>query len=89
MDGETEGGYVDEDCEGEEDSGEVRASRGLGQPRLPSERERREHELTHCPFRCWCEHCVRGAGSEYRHSTVTGTNADNDVPRVILDLLFY
>ena len=75
----------DGDLAGEEDSGEVQASRGIGQPRLPSERERRDHEKTHCPYRCWCEHCVRGQGSEYRHSTVVGTNADSEVPRVILD----
>ena len=79
----------DGDLAGEEDSGEVQVSRGIGQPRLPSERERRDHEKTHCPYRCWCEHCVRGHGSEYRHSTVVGTNADSEVPRVILDYCFF
>ena len=27
-------------------------------PRLPSEREREEHEMTHLPFRSWCRHCI-------------------------------
>ena len=46
------------------------------------------HNLTHCPFRSWCEHCVRGQGSEYRHSSVSGTNADEQVPRAIMDYCF-
>ena len=25
------------------------------------------HELTHVPFRSWCEHCVRGRGEGVRH----------------------
>ena len=42
MEGETE-----EDLHGGEDSGEVQAARKVNQPRMPSDRERREHELTH------------------------------------------
>ena len=79
---------TDEDCDGEEDSGEVQASRKVSQPRAPSAEERRVHNLTHCPFRSWCEHCVRGQGSEYRHSSVVGTNADDKVPRAIIDYCF-
>ena len=79
----------DGDLEGEADSGEVQASRKVGQPRLPSKREREEHEKTHCPYRCWCEHCVRGQGSEYKHSAVSGVNAEEEVPRVILDYCFF
>ena len=78
----------DEDHHGAEDSGEVKASRKVVQPRAPTAQERRDHDLTHCPYRCWCEHCVRGQGSEYGHSTVVGPNADNEVPRVILDYCF-
>ena len=83
------GNSSDGDLEGEEDSGEVRSARRIAQPRLPSETERREHELTHCPYRSWCEHCVRGQGSEYHHSTVTGAAADDEIPRVILDYCFF
>ena len=78
----------DEDAEAEEESGEAKASRRITQPRLPSSEERRIHELTHCPYRSWCEHCIRGQGSEYRHSTVTGANAEEGVPRVIMDYCF-
>ena len=78
----------DEDCQGDEVSGEVESSRKTRQPCMPTEQERREHELTHCPLRCWCEHCIRGQGAEYQHSTVTGANATEDVPRVIMDYCF-
>ena len=78
----------DEDHQSGEDSGEVRASRRVSQPRTPTEQERREHELTHCPYRCWCEHCVRGQGAEYGHSTVVGPAAEEEVPRVIVDYCF-
>ena len=29
-------------------------------PGQPSEKERREHSMTHVPYRSWCPHCVRG-----------------------------
>ena len=54
----------DDDSHGGEDSGEAAAARKVREPRMPSDRERREHEATHCPYRSWCEHCVRGAGAE-------------------------
>ena len=39
---------------------EGQPQRGVTSPRLPSSRERAEHELTHCPFRSWCEHSTKG-----------------------------
>ena len=79
----------DEDGHGGEDSGEVEASRQVRQPRTPSAQERQAHELTHCPYRSWCEHCVRGAGAEYHHSTVKGPNAGDEVTRVIMDYCYF
>ena len=29
-------------------------------PNMPSEREREIHEVTHIPYREWCEDCVKG-----------------------------
>ena len=29
---------------------------------MPSEEERRDHEMTHLPYRSWCRHCIRGRG---------------------------
>ena len=33
-------------------------------PGEPSESERRLHELTHLPYRDWCEHCVQSKGRQ-------------------------
>ena len=85
---EARGAEVEEDLQGEEDSGEAAAARTVNQPRMPTAKERAMHELTHCPYRSWCEHCVRGQGSEYKHSTVVGSNVGS-IPRVIMDYCFF
>merc|ERR1712077_100698 len=36
-------------------------------PDGPSNHEREEHELTHIPFRSWCEHCVKGRARSRAH----------------------
>ena len=38
--------------------------RMLKTPGEPSESERRLHELTHLPYRDWCEHCVKAKGRQ-------------------------
>ena len=81
-----QGPDADEDCE---ESGEARALRSVPQPRLPSKEERRLHELTHCPPRPWCKHCVYGAAAEYPHRTVVGEGSKSEVPRVMLDYCFF
>ena len=45
----------------------MRALRGLGDPRKPSEKEVVEHELTHLPYRNWCAVCVRAKGKDLDH----------------------
>ena len=52
---------------GEEETDETAERREIvkmSDPREPSEDERREHNLTHLPFRSWRPHCVRGRGRE-------------------------
>ena len=46
---------------------EMRDMRRLVDPRLPTVEERREHELTHIPYRNWCPHCIRGRGKDLDH----------------------
>ena len=56
--------------DGEEREGVVaqgERSRPLPQPKLPSQQEDQEHELTHIPYHSWCVHCVRGAGRSDAH----------------------
>jgi len=47
------------DEEAIEASEEKRGVIKMADPRQPSEEERREHCLTHLPYRNWCQHCVR------------------------------
>ena len=51
--------------------------------------ERRLHDLTHCPARPWCKHCVYGAAAEYPHRTVLGEISKSEVPRVMLDYCLF
>ena len=51
--------------------------------------ERRLHDLTHCPARPWCKHCVYGAAAEYPHRTVVGEISKSEVPRVMVDYCFF
>ena len=52
-------GGRDEETVGEEVEGSGRhRAKALRDPRTPSERERREHTLTHLPYRSWCTICV-------------------------------
>ena len=37
-------------------------------PHEPSKEERRSHEATHCPFRAWCEICVKAKSPDEKHA---------------------
>lgn len=56
-----------DDGDSEQLEGQARVSTALPQPNQPSDAERASHELTHMPFRDWCEACVRGRGKESHH----------------------
>ena len=61
----------------------ARRPRGLPAPSEPTLTERKEHELTHLPFRSWCPICVR-AKSKQNHSRTLKTKQ----PVVQLDYCF-
>ena len=42
--------------------GEALPARGTRQPAEPTAQERSIHELTHLPYRSWCQFCVLGRG---------------------------
>ena len=71
-------------CEVEE--GE--AQRAVRAPYTPTQAERDEHELTHFPYRAWCDHCVKGRAKDDPHRTVTGELGESNVTRVVLDYCF-
>lgn len=43
-----------------------------------------ERDLTHCQYRAWCDHCVKGQGKDDGRPTVTGDLADPSVVRIAL-----
>ena len=36
-------------------------------PGAPTDQEIEDHRIDHIPYRCWCEHCVRGRGTGEQH----------------------
>ena len=68
-----------------DESEQPRMARDPGQP-TPSQRA--AHELTHCPFRAWCEHCVRGQSTGSQHWSVPATLSVSTVPRVHMEVAF-
>ena len=57
-------------------------------PRLPGTKEIEEHNLTHCPFRSWCLHCVKGQAKDDAHRVMQGDLAESDVVRVSMDYCY-
>ena len=49
----------------------AKPARGVPQPKQPTAQERAEHELTHLPYRSWCETCVRTKGRADNHKRQT------------------
>ena len=49
-------------CDDDEEEAEVQL--GVRTPAQPSRAEREEHELSHFPYRSWCDHCVRGRAKD-------------------------
>ena len=51
-------------CQPCDDDEEAEVQLGVRTPAQPSRAEREEHELTHFPYRTWCDHCVRGRAKD-------------------------
>ena len=41
-------------------------------PGTPSKIEREQHNMTHWPYRSWCEHCNKGRGVGQPHRSMKG-----------------
>ena len=70
-----------------DEEGKVRA-KGVKMPIRPSEAEVREHALTHCPFRSWCTHCVKGQATSHPHRQYAREKGEVRVPTVSLGYMF-
>ena len=73
---------------GPEEDLEMQTPRAVRAPHQPSQREIDDHDITHCPYRAWCEACVRGQAKDDCHLTITGMDADSSVTRVCIDYCF-
>jgi len=54
-------------------------------PHLPTEEERRAHEVSHVPYRSWCPACVAGRGKSDRHTVST---EEHTQPTVSIDYCY-
>ena len=70
----------------EEPEAGTRRPKKMADPKLPSELEIAEHEMTHLPFRSWCRHCVRGRGKELPHRKAE--DLEGGVAEIHMDLCF-
>ena len=81
------------DGEGEErkeDDGEEGSKQlALKVPRMPTEEERREHEISHIPYRSWCGDCVRGKGLTQGHHRQADKGSDKDQRRPLIAMDYF
>ena len=84
--GRTGGTLAALDEEGEEEEIEEGAKpKMIMLPTMPSAREVEEHNMTHCPYRAWCEECVMGAGVAGGHRKVGDVGG---IPVVSIDYMW-
>ena len=84
-------GADDEVLDGEDQPGEEEACEApvcLPCPGAPSLLDRRAHELTHWPYRKWCEHCVRGRAVGPNSKRVPDDKREMIVPKAHLDYAY-
>ena len=67
-----------------EERQEAKRATGPPTPQQPTEQERREHELTHLPYRSWCPTCVQSKGRQDNHPKRT-----SKTPVIQVDLMYY
>ena len=70
--------------EGEVEEG--RDGKAVSIPEKPNPEKVTEHELTHCPFRAWCEHCVMGAGISAGHRLQV--QGPINIPTISIDYMY-
>ena len=71
--------------DGDDSQEEFQQQRGLRDPGQPTQAERDEHDLTHIPFRPWCEHCVRGKSKRNPNRRLCGEYSQHRCPKIRMD----
>lgn len=64
------------------------AAKSARTPGKPTQQEIEDHELSHCPPRSWCDHCVKGQAKDDPSKKVAGDLAESDVTRVAMDYCY-
>ena len=64
-----------------------REARSQTQIREPTAAERQLHNLTHWPYKGWCDHCLSMEGLEDRHESIPDSR-DRDTPIVSFDFAY-
>ena len=73
---------MQEECNEGEGGNTARIVRSPG---TPSQAEREQHNMTHWPYRSWCEHCNKGRGVGQPHRSMKGEYKESTVARVLMD----
>ena len=75
---------------GQEDTAErVTGFKSPHTPFAPSRQERAEHNISHCPFRSWCAHCVMGkAKSNPHYASPPSVKSEHSIPLIGVDYAF-
>ena len=74
---EVQGEEVEASRTDQEEDTETQSPRAARAPHTPSQREIDEHNLVHCPYRAWCEACVRGQARDDCHMTIRDPDAES------------
>ena len=69
----------------ENDEEEAKRAKGARLPDEPTADERKEHMLTHSPYRQWCHHCVAGKARGARHNLLRQVRK---VPTRVMDYMY-
>ena len=71
-----------------EEKEEARQPEVLRDPGAPTQKEIEEHNVTHLPFRSWCQHCVSGKAQDRPHRTRKEDQEEKQVPEIVFDYGF-
>ena len=69
------------------DPGDIPRVRHRRPAEIPSERERFEHNITHIPYRPWCEVCVAARGRSDPHKVIKVSHTM--APVIAFDFAFF
>ena len=79
---------VDDEQNEEDDTFEACQPCVASSPYAPTRQERAEHNVTHCPYRSWCSHCLAGKAKSSPHYIDKNKDTESRVPIVAVDYAF-